>query len=305
MKSFICKGIIVIFLVVLADILFGAVYKPIIKKLPNSGLSQTDSYYALNRETADVIILGASNAKRGYNPVVFNEYGFSSVYNAALDGNEMIYHLAVLKSIMERQCPKIVILDINTQCFDGGWFNRLINHKHLYWLNVNVRNMLIANDVDRFIQIKMLSSFYTYNGTLPWVVRAYLKGNRRTDLHGFDPLEGTKVDEMETTKNDWDGAVNNKELVAFHELIDLCQNEGISLYVCIAPTYRHSKSDFSVFIQKEMEGKSIRFIDYSNDGFFLNHKELFFDESHLNRIGADEYTKKIAHQIKDYYFKDR
>lgn len=298
MKSFICKGIIVLFIVAFVDILFGAVYKPIIKNLPNSGLSQTDSYYALNRGTADVIILGASNAKRGYNPEVFNEYGFSSVYNAALDGNEMLYHLAVLKSIMARKVPKIVILDINNKCIDGSWKNRLVNHKHLYRENTYVRSILTENDVDSFIKLKSLLSFYIYNNTLTWVARAYMIGDQSKDMHGFDPLEGTKGN-LVLEKSNWDGEVNGRELIAFHQMIDLCKSNGVKLYICISPTFQKSDTDFSSFIRKEIMGEATRLIDYSNNACFLNHKEYFFDVLHLNISGANVFSQQIAEIISE------
>ena len=294
MRSFIIKGLIVLVIVIVADFLFGVFYSSYIKNLPNSGLSQTDSYFAINKEAADVIVLGASNAKRGYNPEIFEQYGILDMYNAALDGNEMIYHLAVLKSMIARRCPRIVILDINKSCLDGSWLERLKIHKHMYRDNENIRDMLNNSDVDSYMSMKANLSLYIYNSTIPWVIRAYMMGAQKKDLRGFDPLYGVKNTDMVLLDNKWNGAVNRKELNAFHEILDICRSNNIKLFICIAPTFQINDPNFSNYIRKEVRKESVVFVDFSNNDYYLNHKELFYDANHLNIEGANEYSKQIA-----------
>lgn len=299
MKSFLIKGLIVLVIVIAADYLFGFFYKSYLENLPNSGLSQTDSYFAINKEAADVIVLGASNAKRGYNPEVFEQYGILDMYNAALDGNDMIYHLAVLKSMMERRCPSIVILDIYESCLSGSWLDHLKSHKHMYWDNINIRDMLNNSGVDYYMRAKAFSSLYIYNSTLTWVFRANMLGNQKKNLRGFDPLKGNKDTNMKLQYNTWNGQINEKELNAFHDILSICRLNGIKLYICMAPTFSETDASFSNYIRKEIEGETAAFIDYSNNDYFLTHKELFFDISHLNIDGANEYSRRIAEIINE------
>lgn len=297
MKSFLCKCILVVLIVATVDFVFGILYQHIIQALPNAGLSQTDTYYAVTSEEAEILILGASNAKRGYDPNIFYKHGYTKVYNAGLDGNEMAYHLTVLKCFLQRCTPRIVLLDLNESSIDGTWLNRLKMHMFMYKENPLIKEMILKYDNVDYLDIKSLSSLYRYNCTLPWILRAFMLGPAKIDKKGFSPLLDRKSENLDLQHSYWNGKVDENEMRALREIVYLCKLNNIQLYVCISPTYKIHDGGFSKYIKNVLREKGIPVWDYSNNKHFLNNKQYFYDANHLNSLGADKYTELIVENI--------
>lgn len=49
------------------------------------------------------------------------------------------------------------------------------------------------------------------------------------------------------------------------------------------------------------EKDNILFIDFSQKGKYVRNNELFKDGSHLNAIGADEFTKDLTKELEEIY----
>lgn len=60
----------------------------------------------------DILIFGSSRAYHHYNPMVFENCLGMSCYNVGYGGQNIYYHLALLKSSVIRHKPKIAILEL-------------------------------------------------------------------------------------------------------------------------------------------------------------------------------------------------
>ena len=67
--------------------------------------------YAIEKTNADILIFGSSRANHHYVPAIFEDSLKMKFYNTGRDGNGIFFQLAVLKSILKRYTPKIIIFD--------------------------------------------------------------------------------------------------------------------------------------------------------------------------------------------------
>ena len=89
-----------------------------------------------------------------------------SFYNAGRDGNFMFYHLAVLKGVLNRYSPKIVILDFVAEEFAQNQYSydRLSSLLPYYKSHPEMRS--IINLKSKYEKIKLLSQIYPYNSLM-------------------------------------------------------------------------------------------------------------------------------------------
>jgi hypothetical protein len=85
------------------------------------------------------------------------------------------------------------------------------------------------------------------------------------------------------------------------ELADLCHSYGVKLYFTASPWYKMEDSAAFVPIYQLCERKGITFLNHNFDTAFNYRKEYFHDAAHLNKFGAETFSKVIAHEIKQQY----
>ena len=67
--------------------------------------------YAMEKTEADILIFGSSRANHHYVPEVFEDSLKMKFYNTGRDANGVFFQSAVLKSVLKRYKPKIIIYD--------------------------------------------------------------------------------------------------------------------------------------------------------------------------------------------------
>src|ERR1700741_1421898 len=67
--------------------------------------------YSLEKTNEDILVFGSSRAIHHYHPEVFEKSMHMSCYNTGRDGEHFFYQYAILKGVLKRYTPKIVIFD--------------------------------------------------------------------------------------------------------------------------------------------------------------------------------------------------
>src|SRR5689334_2310832 len=67
--------------------------------------------YSMEKTTDSLLIFGSSRAVQQYHPEVLEKRLNLSYYNCGRDGNFMLYNYAVLRSVLKRHSPKMIIFD--------------------------------------------------------------------------------------------------------------------------------------------------------------------------------------------------
>jgi hypothetical protein len=188
-KKFFIKLFIFLAIVVLFDFAIGAALRHYYFK-QESGV-QYRTTYSMEQTKADLVIFGSSRATHHYVPDVFEQRLNMSYYNVGRDGNFIFYHYAVLKSILKRYTPKIIILDISGAEFSVGQdsYDRLSALLPYYKTHPEIRPIVELKS--EYEKIKLASSIYPFNSSIITIAlgNAEFNKKRNDDTEGYVPLK--------------------------------------------------------------------------------------------------------------------
>lgn len=224
-----------------------------------------------------------------------------SYYNAGRDGCDILYHLAIFKSIVKRYTPKIVILDINRYEFSVNKtsYDRLSMLLPYYQMHPEIRD--IINKKGKFEKYKLISRIYPYNSLLLTIINGfYTKNNQTEDIEGYVPLQ-EKIDPGKPIViNSLEYTIDSVKLKAFISFINLAKEFDIKIYIVVSPYYTNSNiEDKSLYLAKKIANTcNVPFYDFSNYLPISNNKQLFYDNEHLNNEGAKEFSGIFSKYLK-------
>jgi hypothetical protein len=268
----------------------------------NSGLHYRTTY-SLEQTQADVLVFGASRANRHYATEIFEDSLKMSFYNTGRDANGIFYQTAVLKSILKRYNPKIIILDIpGSFDYDRKIYDNLSSLLPYYKTHEEIRNELKLRGP--YERIKLLSQTYPFNSQALTIAMGEMESNkkRNPDIKGYMPLQTTAPPQMMVFTTTKSYAVDSNKVKSLREFITLAKASGAKVYVIYSPWYwkiaRNQDAEISAKVCTE---ENVPFWDYSMDTFYLSRQDLFYDNTHLNETGAQLFSRMIVNKIKTSY----
>ena len=298
-KYFFFKLVIFFSIVFILDYSIGNVLNYFYFK-QESGL-QYRTTYSIEKTTADILIFGSSRANHHYDPDVFEKRLNLSYYNVGRDGNFILYHSAVLKGVLKRYSPKIVILDFIDDEFRKNQqnYDRLSSLLPYYRMHPEMRSIIELKS--KFEKLKMLSCIYPYNSSMLTIAVGNTEFNkkRRGDIQGYVPLTKVwnrtiQIDSISTNYE-----TDTIKIRAYKTFIHNCIQSKVKLYIVCSPYFINSNhTEHSVRIGQEIAKRNnVEFLDFSKDSTFINNSTLFADISHLNEVGAKLFSNKIIDKI--------
>lgn len=257
--------------------------------------------YDIESTTADIIIFGSSRANHHYHPGIFEKRLIQSCRNVGRDGNFLLYNYAVLKAILKRHTPKIVILDIVAEEFMQNQYNydNLNVLLPYYKTHPEIRDIIEMKSTTE--KIKLLSQIYPYNSLLLSIALGNTEFNKniRPDVNGYIPISKKMSSPMEFNDIPVHYEIDSIKLKIYESFIRECKKSNIKLIIVCSPYYsKFYEPIYSVAIAKEIASKNnIPFQDYSKDPLFTSNPTLFSDHSHLNDDGARIFSNKLINEI--------
>lgn len=298
MKKFLSNILIFAILIGLTDLLYGKVCDGLLAS-SKKGIEKRVNDIIYN-DSSDILVMGSSRAHYHYNPKVFTDSLGLTCYNAGFDGQGILFSYGLLKLKLENNIPKLVIYDVST--FDIYHVDD--NSKYVNLLKPYYRREqlgVLFDAIDRSLPYKIHSGFYRYNSELIALLLAQ-RGSDTSRDNGFIPKNGGGEICVGYDKN-YDESnliVDTLKLEYICKLIELCKNEDVKLVFVASPRYMQPES--TLYYSRVIEianKKDIPFINYFSDLYFSKSGGLFYDASHMNSIGADEFSKEIAYKIKE------
>jgi predicted peroxiredoxin len=264
--------------------------------------------YSLEKTKADVLIFGSSKANHQFYPDAFEKRLKLSYYNVGRDGSSIFYHYAMLKSVLQRYTPKIIILEV-TREFEKKQFSydRISMLLPYYDRHPEIRSIIELKSP--FEKLKLTSKVYPYNS----LVFSIISGNSEFNTHknkdskGYVPLTNVWKEPIQYFWAPSGKEVDTAKINIYESFIKDCIKSGVKLYVVCSPNfYKLDHIDNSYLIGKEMAQKyNIKFIDHSKDSLFINNNCYFADIHHLNKNGSILFTNILVDEIiKDYQSKE-
>ena len=266
------------------------------------GRYNTAIYHTYNAKD-DIVILGASRALHHYNSRILADSLGVSVYNYGVDGQNVYFHLAVLKMIVEHaeKKPNMILLELGAIDLNDTpkWNNEKLSILYPYINSEPKIKDILSELIDpkEFFMIR-ISSLYRNNSQMLYYIHKLIESDNNDSLLGYVPLInkwGKAIEE----KKEHGSAVCQTKLKYINEFINICKQEGIKLLITVSPNYAKLSNEKWKQELKQIASKAnVPFLDYEQNELFLNNREWFNEPFHLNKEGADIYTNIIVKEIK-------
>ena len=296
---FFARLLVLFIIVVFLDLIIGNLLRTFYFK-QQSGL-QYRTTYSIEKTTANLLIFGSSTANHNYQTFTFITRLDTSIYNTGRDGTSIFYQYAVLKAILKRYTPKIIILNFDQEEFikNQESYDRLSSLLPYYINHPEIRSIIELKSP--FEKFKLLSHIYPYNSSIFTIGVGNIEYNkmRNDDINGYMPLETIWNEPVEDGSTFSNHDFDSIKIKAFKDFINTCLNAKIQLFlVCTPLLLKPNYVNNTVVLGKEIADQyNLKFLDYSKDTTFLNHPELFADVGHLNDKGAEKFTNIVIDTI--------
>ena len=298
----ICKSIVLIFLLALADFGIGKLF---VQAKDYALASHPEdmwlkSSYAVEKVHSDIIIIGSSTAVHHYIPTLIKEKTNLSTYNCGQDGCFFLYNACTINTILERYRPKVIIWDVNPHSLlntDNGDEYQNMRYLSYYYDNDKIVREYINNREANMSKYYLLNG-YKYNSH--FVYTFYPTIHFSSTQQGYIPLLTTETPMIQKKRVEWTGDWVESELLEMYKTIDNCKSKGVDLIIVTSPYYadydysaKKICNDFAEMLKKY----NTTYINLLYAEPFNSDMVLYRDAAHLNTIGAEIMTDTVANAV--------
>jgi hypothetical protein len=299
-RTFLLKMAACLAIVFLVDSAIGYVLKKFYFK-QESGYDYLTTF-SMERTKADILVFGSSRAVNIFNTTILTDKFGLSCYNAGRYGEPVFYHYAVLKSVLKRYTPKMILLSFDAGNFSKGAdaYDKLSVLLPYYKGHPEIH--AIVELKSHYEKLKLLSNIYPYNSLLLPIISGnstYSKLKYPT-INGFIPIKRIFAGPLQTFDYSKEQELDSLKINTYKSFIQDCIDLNIPLYIVCPPYMIHAiGTDHSITAAKEIAKQyNINFFDYSRDSTFTNKLELFADFRHLNETGVEVFSNEVIEKIK-------
>jgi len=299
-KALSIRVILFIVLMILLDIGLGKVLKYNYLKI-NGGATKACTY-VVNEAKDDVFILGSSRASHHYKSSLIQDSLHLTCFNAGRDGEGIFYSYAVLKCILARTTPKLILLDLTTDEFaeDENDYSKLSFLTPYYDTHPEMQPILNLRSNYEWVKVK--SSLYQYNSTIIKIIGDRLRPSaaEKTEL-GYMPLFKEYKGTLEMADNPKSRLpLDTLKINCLKSLIRDVKKVGCKLVVITSPVYLDmSNCPKSMEVAKNIcAQEQVPYINNSQLQAFMRDPSIYADQYHLNDQGAGIMTNMVIGEIK-------
>jgi hypothetical protein len=257
--------------------------------------------YCIEKTNEDILVIGSSRANHHYHPDVFEKRLSLSFYNTGVDGEHIFYQAAILRGVLKRYAPKIVLLDFVQAEFDKdrASYDRLSSLLPYYYDHPEIRSIL--NLKSPYEKYKMLSKLYPYNSEIFQILlgETDYKKLKHEDIKGYIPRQELWDESIKTMVYRENYTLDSNKVKIFESMIKDCTSAGSKLYIVCSPYFFDAKNqEYSIRLGKEIAKKyNIDFFDFSDNPVFTKNANLFADFAHLNDNGAKLFSEMVIDSL--------
>lgn len=262
-------------------------------------------FYNEAANTYDVAIIGSSHAYCGFVPaVIYKETGLKTYILASqLQPAGASYHY--LKEILKTQKPKLVIMDVFSAAFDYEMTDGIV-HSYADDIPFSLNKLEMIKDVaPASLRAELLFPIIKYHGRweeLNDIDFSFRRSDAHDRLKGYVMLpEAKKISPASGPVQT--GSLREDDVKYLKKIAALCRKNGISLLLVKTPT-----TDHLCYAEKLEQIKALALelgveFAYCNEEGYMDNLDLshdYFDERHLNAIGARKFTEAFLPRILKY-----
>ncbi|OBQ55392.1 hypothetical protein JJL45_08235 [Tamlana sp. s12] len=254
-------------------------------------------YVLESQMNKDIIILGSSRGAHDIIASKIEENTGLETYNLSYRGSDIDFHEFVLRSLLKHnKAPKIVLLVIDP-------VYEFIQEPSLGFRTDHIIPLKKYDDINNEL---IKREKFTFLSKILCVARLNKKdfSFKKKEASPFEVLSshGSQIldekRELTIVYNNENveysqGIEQNKKLIKFNNIKALCKNKDIELTFIIPPNFsRFNRSFYNRFKELVDEDNKVMIYDTLNVNYTQPH--YFFDESHLNKEGAEIFTSEIS-----------
>jgi hypothetical protein len=296
-KKIIVNSLIIVAVVLAMDLAIGRILRYFyFKEMSGPHFRIT---YAMEKTEADVLVFGSSRAIDHYIPEIFETSLKMSYYNAGADNMGVLYQTAVLKSVLKRYTPKIIILDFPGMETGESDYDRLSSLLPYYRTHEEIRSIIESRSP--FEKIKLLSKIYPFNSQIILTILGNLEINtiKKADKNSYTADYEEWKEDLDSIPKSIAYTIDSKIIAYFNEFISDAKKSGAKIFVIYSPIFlKYDKNQEIDICNRICNSENVPFWDFSKDTLFLQNKQFFKDVLHLNHKGAIIFSNLVAEKIK-------
>lgn len=313
MKRFIQKvGIYIVLIIVLAIGLDWIITR---------GLQQVDdfiyqpwTYIREGNHNHDVLILGNSRAQGHIHPAILDSICECNSYNLGIEAYHMNMHVLKYKYYLKYSAkPKLIVYQVDLATIHNHPIKRGSNSEQflplfydLFWRD-KMEN-LGYNKWDLYCPLYRYFGYHTAirYGIVAGVGIQHITANPNyKGFKGWDELMAASItpDEIAKINQSNQFTKNRNDLEYFEVFIQECKDNDVAICLVYSPMYtavQESLTDrdtFAYYINEVARKYNVPYIDYTKDIELCSNPMYFSSPGHLNLLGAEVFTTKLAHDI--------
>ncbi len=305
--SYFTRMIAILAVLAIIDVVIGVLGDTIILKLNNKIYDGDIALlnYSLNKVEPDILIVGSSTAQSDYDPDIFEDRLSCNskklfCFNAGASTQGLPYDYALIRSVIGRNKPKHIILDIiPLQLYQGFSEEQQSRIRPFVGVNQYVKEAFIHNTSYREILL-LHSNMYRLNTEFFKLALSFMKN---TGSNGFYRHEGSLKKIPNFVKEAIPSELNKMAFCELKRIVSLCKDNGVLLTIVVSPclNHRYSNDEAESFLKTYCASERICFINYKDNRFFQKCN-FFHDQRHMNVNGARLFSSAVAKKINEFYF---
>lgn len=299
MKKLIVWILCTILIVVAFDILFGYVAKSYTSNFTLKG-DYRSADHLIKDSVDDLVVLGSSVSLNSIDTKTLSDSLGISAYNGGSNGQTFPFYLTMLEIIADKPGLKTIILGMteNTLCSSGlgNRYNFLVPYYGSGHEGID-RRLESSSAMNKYL---LKSSLYRYNTIwfrilLYTIVEPGIHGDCGFIAKGLPAVFPHKLSPVTQP----DDSVTVERAEEFEQFVRICNDRNIRLIVCIPPRFEEPYPSAGEKFLKERAAKNDfeLWFDATNTPLSAD-STLFYDNVHLNYIGAKQYTDTIISRLK-------
>jgi len=299
-QKFINRFLLLSCFLIIFDTLIGRCLAVLYHETKNPTIAKMN--YSFFETKADILIFGSSRGEGHYIPQIIKDSTGLECFNTSIGGEGIFYSFGLLTNVLTRYKPKLIVYDLAPNVvFDPASIDKISILLPYYKLNREIQAVVALKG--SFEKYKMISSIYPYNSLLFKIITGIRKKRNDFQLsNGYKPVYGTlnyfvnsQDDRYREPQN-----IDTIQIIYFKKFIELCHKAQIPVIVIVSPKY-YKTSQFprtiTVFKKITCSYNQLFIDNFTVDGISENSK-YFKDPIHLNNIGSELFSKRIASKLK-------
>lgn len=265
---------------------------------------------------ADLVINGSSKAFKQVDPYIVDSILNINSYNLGIDGSKFDAQLSQYNLYRKNNSkPKYVIQIVGNGTI--AEYTDLFGHMRFapYLNNPEVKKFTSRHigfePIDYYVpMLKYRGKYKVFSSSLFANFGIHInKDNTYKGFSGRNKLWDSSFSEFKKLYPNGRTRVLDKVMkIDFENYITDCIKNDIKLFLVCPPTYIESqkyilnREEIFSYYRNISKKYDIPFFDYSNDSLTLT-TEYFYNSQHLNKDGAEVFTRKMSNDIKKHLSK--